>query len=52
MVGFGHKLRWTQQPDGKWAAQCSCGKWAGIGKTKEYVRSKWDEKHIEPKNRK
>ena len=42
----GHDLKLIQQPDGKWSGMCSCGKWAGFGKTEHYVTSRWDKKHV------
>ncbi len=44
---YGHTLKWTQQPDGKWVARCSCGGWAGFGKNRGVIQRNWNRKHID-----
>lgn len=45
---YGHKLKWTQQPDGKWVAECSCKQWSSFGKNKNAILNRWNKKHINP----
>lgn len=49
MVGFkGHKLKFKVQPDGRVVGRCSCGRWTGLGKDKNYVTEQWNKTHINP----